>query len=408
MKKNALFFAVAAATCVLLTGCPEEPTGGEKISSMSFTETAITISHGESHSLTLLTGDASQEGVVYTTSADSIASVDNYGTVLGDTIVAHEGVAIITATAPGELTTTGEPMTATCEVTLMNEMRMVDFYGWYPSGSYNPQAGSERWVRTISSAGDTTMRQCFVGKNSVILFDGTSGMTWVDQASSTIQFSFVPGDYLCSSDFYPLLSSEDADGDGLLDTLFILSDTLRVLESVPAVVDSTFPAFVMLGGDFDIEAAEDMVAQGMGLDQSVFIGTWLSRLTDNQGNGGFNAYLEPGGYFLTTGDGTGKDGIVWTVAGYNYNAHPVYTYQKEDGNVGFSTPYFSYVKPFGGEPVIEGPIYEEQVTEAPAVNAAPAEIPVIRNARLVPVKEVRYNNRLMRTLNFVQFMNIAE
>ena len=411
MKKNALFFVVAAATCVLLTGCPNDnkPTG-EKISSMSFSETAITMTHSESHSLTLQTGDASQEGIVYTSSADSVATVDEYGTVTATSYVAIEGTTTITATAPGEMTTTGEPMTATCEVTLTNEMRLVDFYGWYPSGSYNPQPGTERWLRTITEGGDTILRQCFLGKCSILLFDGTSGMSWVDQASGRINITFVPGDFYCESDFYPLLLSEDQNGDGVLDTVFLLSDTLNIVESVPAQLDSTYPGFVMLGGDFDVEAAEDIVAQGGQLDNSVFIGTWIRRSVDNAG--GYyplqGAYIEPEGYFLTTGDPAGKDGIVWGVAGYNYRAHPCYTVENEDGSYSFSTPYFSFEKPFGGEVTIEGPIYEDQVTEAPAVNAVPAELPVIRNVRYVPVEEIRYNNRIMRTLKYVQFMNIAK
>ncbi len=166
---NRFFKGVSGALLVMLLFFLASCTGVTTIpvDSISVSESAITLTEGETHELTALIAptDATDPTITFSSSDNAVATVDADGLITA----ISEGVATITATAGSA--------TATCVVTVEAPVVVETVNGFKPfeKGGLLGTEGGTYYPVTVTAVGTNAVR-----------FSGKGGLSWPDTANNMV------------------------------------------------------------------------------------------------------------------------------------------------------------------------------------------------------------------------------
>ena len=333
---------------------------------------------------------------------DTMVKVDAYGNLEVTTLVGFEGEVTITASVNGEDTESGQMLTASCVVTVINEQKLITFNSMYGPWNQRIPTGVRDSVAVTWNDGTPDTLPCELYRGMLIIQGGSSGIVEGD-VEGYVNWLSVPGDFvIAAEDWYCFLVYADADGNGSIDTLSLNpapGDTMPVVSMTE--FDSNIVPYSISAGSFDDELAYSGIMSGEGIPGESIIRTWICRFTDNELGRNWCSFVREGGYFVV-GDGQYSDvNLAWPIISYEVYSSPYYFSENESGDLVISHPIYRLKMENGN--------YEETVE----VTETPASVPAANNAGKVyrlgySNQELRHRENMMKTLNYAWTMRIND
>ncbi|MBQ6633380.1 MAG: Ig-like domain-containing protein [Ruminococcus sp.] len=132
-----------------------------KVTNISLNKTAVTLRVGQTFQLepTLTPADAANKTVTYTSSSAGRASVSNTGLITAVSRAGAQNTATITARATNGTTSTSDDATATCRVTIYNQLNVSNlFVGEISEFTYDGEAKEPELVLTDTQTNYTLVK----------------------------------------------------------------------------------------------------------------------------------------------------------------------------------------------------------------------------------------------------------
>ncbi|MBO8440628.1 MAG: hypothetical protein IAC51_08275 [bacterium] len=393
--KTIKFLLLCSCAVLLLTGCPNNgPETGAKFQYLNLNVTELTLSHSETYSLIPEANEGADLLLVEWASSDTMVEVDMDGNLTVKGWVSLEPEVTITASVSGENTESGQTLTATCTVRVVNEQKLITFNTMYGPWNERTPMGIKADIPVIFSDGreDTLPGELY--KAMLIIQGGSSGIIRGDDPRY-VNWVSVPGDFVIpTSDWYCALVYYEGD------TLSLNpagGDTMRVV-SQEVFADSVRQYFISAGSMDD----EKVMATGQ-LTSDCLISSWIWRFTDNQLGMNPCSFIREGSYFVV-GNGQYSDvNVAWPLLAYEVFSSPFYNGVDESGSQVILHPTYRLRMDGQGNYEDTDEVVDETVTSAPAANWANKQYRVGYSNQ-----ELRYRENMMKTLNYAWTMRINE
>lgn len=392
------FLLLCSCAVLLLTSCPE-PDHEAKFQYLNLNVTELTLSHSDTYSLIAEANEGADLSKVTWATTDTMVKVDAYGNLEVTSRVDFESDVTITASVNGEDTESGQMLTASCVVTVINEQKLITFNSIYGPWNQRIPTGVKDSVAVISSDGRQDTLPCELYRGMLVINGGSSGIVKGD-VEGYVNWVSVPGDFFTAPEYwYCFLVYDDVNGDGSLDTLSLIpaaGDTMPVV-SMDEFDENVVP-YAISAGSFDDERALNGILSGEGISGECIIRTWIWRFYDNELHGDPCSFIREGSYFVM-GDGDVNE--AWALGAYEVYSSPFYTATDDAGEMIITHPIYRLKMENGN--------YEETVE----VTETPASVPAINNAGKVyrlgySNQELRHRDNLMKTLSYAEKMRLDD
>ncbi len=390
MKKVLLLMFAAVA----LMACEKKPDESGKPTGMAFDRDAITMSHSEIDRLRLtFTPEGTSAGnITYTSSNDTIVEVDANGNITASSYLAVDGhTATITATTNDSQD--GSTLTATCEITVVNAHRNIEFYGWYAPWSDPEPTGK---LVNLEYEGDSIQGEVYRG--TYFGFSRGNGIVEVPNRPGYVQLQIADGDYVLVTDIYYVFAQIDPD-DSTSRVNFILGQ--HDFMSGDTVSEDNPPATGMIAGTFDETAFRAALNGGTAPWAD---GAWFGPVefsTDGATWGtSYDSRILAGSFVVL---GNTQDSQMATNLYEDFDLMAAAFYPQDDGQGGVGTIYWQGFE-YTPEGVTDLELTEDgNLPEQESVSAKAAS-----SMKPMPAGECQYRNDLLRTLNYPVAMRMDD